>query len=119
MSGVDAKLPAYNTQPLTHLGVCFHEPGRCFEYSLGYEVSSAKELFSASYRRAPDFNQQEWETLIAADDAPAIAQRRASKANCMIKPGFNVGCSRMNLARIGFCGTEAFRACEQTDSAEA
>ena len=123
--GVDAKLPAYNTQPLTAVRVCVHTLDRCLEYALGAEVPSARELFSGPYRRTPDLNQTGWEGLFTLDSAVAAARRRES--NCMIKPGFNTECRELSgdsprrsyRSRMGFCGNVLWQRCRQEDSDDA
>ena len=51
---IDAKLPAFNTEPIKALKICYRTLENCYDYDLGYQAASAQELFCGGYGRSND-----------------------------------------------------------------
>lgn len=128
---VDAKLPAFNSQALSKIKVCFKTLSNCYTYDLGQEYASARELFSAGFIRS---------TNLGGGDMTAVEAKKAwtdvflppghgwynyfwnggSGNGCaMQRPGINTQCRDGNHARIGYCVNCASQGCQASDSNDA
>jgi endonuclease I len=112
-SGIDVKLPSYNTQPLSAVRVCVESLDRC--YSIEAHANSSRELFSGSYRRRDDINQNSFEAVFGSDQLRVAS----NSTQCMQRPGFNTQCKGGNKARFGFCGNLPAQPCQPNDNDDA
>ena len=110
-SGIDVKLPSYNSQPLTAIRVCVKSFDRCF--TIETEANSAQALFSGPFRRRNDLDRNTFERLFADDGMNSSYQADSS---CMQRPGFNTVCRGDNKARFGFCGNAPNQPCQSDDN---
>ena len=114
-SGIDVKLPSYNTQPLSAVRVCVESLDRC--YTIEAHANSSRELFSGSYRRRDDINQNSFEAVFGADQSRVAFA--SNQTQCMQRPGFNTQCKGGNKARFGFCGNLPAQPCQPNDNDDA
>ena len=118
--GVDAKLPAYNSAPITGFKICVGQVYRCYTYHFGFEVESALALWgyhmpvtsvlgsnATGYLATPGLNQQMFEELWDVNGSGYYELRGEAHKNCMQRPGINTACKDRNRVRFGFCGNVA------------
>merc|ERR1719272_2101194 len=97
-SGVNSKLPAYNTQLLTAVELCTgSNPSsmRCYEEAIPGAARTARALFSGNYTRTSRMDQDQWNRVTGNTN-------RRSPCG-MQRPGFNTRCNDGNWARWGYC----------------
>lgn len=127
----DAKFPAFISQPLGRLKVCYKTLSNCVTYELGQEYASARALFSGGFVRSdnmgqgslsPDEGKRAWTDLFLppGDSLYDTFWNGGSGSSCgMLQPGINTQCRDHNFARIGYCSNIPSQACLDTDGSDA
>jgi len=127
----DVKTAAFLSQALTGVEVCYGTLENCFEYQLGQEYASARELFSAGWLVSRNMGSGD----LPEDDAkraftdvflpPGSADydyfwTGGHGVGCkMQRPGINTKCNDNNWARIGYCTNLPGQGCQPDDGNDA
>jgi len=127
----DVKTAAFLSQALTGVEVCYGTLENCFEYQLGQEYASARELFSAGWLESRNMGSGD----LPEDDAkraftdvflpPGCAEydyfwTGGHGVGCkMQRPGINTKCADNNWARIGYCTNLPGQGCQPADGHDA
>ena len=112
-TGVNAKLPAYNTQMLTAVAICTgSSPSsmQCYEEAIPGAPKTARQLFSGDYTRTPGMDQDQWNRVTGNTN-------RRSPCG-MQRPGFNTRCNDGNWARWGYCDNIPAQSCQDNDNSD-
>jgi len=127
----DVKTAAFLNQALTGLEVCYGTLDNCFEYRLGREYASARDVFKAGWLQSRNLGSGD----LSEDDARRaftdvflppgssdydIFWNGGSGKKCrMQRPGINTQCNGNNWARIGYCTNVHDQPCQPDDANDA
>ena len=129
---IDAKLPEFNSVPVSTLKLCYKTLTNCYTYKLGQIYNSARDLFSEGFLRSDNLGggdlskvqaKRAFTDLFLPPDDEAYdyywTGGSGSPTCNMQRPGINTQCNDNNWARIGYCVNLPGQGCQPSDGSDA